>query len=441
MLDLSRKRLVSGLASLIAWGCASATIDQEPERAEPERQEPVREETEHEETSVDPELGVPNAERDDAMSLAPEVTGAELRARAEQAYQRGFDFLVASQNADGSWGSHDPKVASLRDFGFQLLNRGSQDGVRIACTAIVAKALLAKAPRNAAEDQALERAIGPLTNTGRFAYEMGEAFNTWGYGYKLDFLCDWLETELSGDYRVRGLAAARVCVEGLKTFQQVDGGWNYYAGPMGGGESMSFNTANFAEALHRAKRLGVAVPDGMVEDAAKLLQRMRTVRGGVVYDARFLTHPGSVNELSAASRTAAVTESLAEIGMLAEGAMERSLEVFDEGENWLEDGRKLIMPHTAVHQVSGYFFFYGYHYLSEFASRMGERVPVERWERNAWTMVRTQEPNGSWWDTAAADYGDKWGTGFALLVLQRYFEHGPRPIETAKGGSVGESSR
>ncbi len=99
------------------------------------------------------------------------------------------------------------------------------------------------------------------------------------------------------------------------------------------------------------------------------------------------------------------------------------MEVFYEGENYLEDGRKLIQPHTAVHQVSGYFFFYGYHYQAEYLRRMGDRAPVSRWERNAWTMIRTQEDDGCWWDTAAADYGDKWGTGFALMVLDRYLEH------------------
>src|SRR5262245_5885747 len=88
--------------------------------------------------------GDPNGERKDEMGLTPTLHGEELLERSKLAYQRGFDFLVATQNSDGSWGSHDPKVASLRDFGFQLLNRGSQDGVRLACTAIVAKALLGK---------------------------------------------------------------------------------------------------------------------------------------------------------------------------------------------------------------------------------------------------------------------------------------------------------
>lgn len=386
----------------------------------------------------DPLTGDANEARRDALGLTPALHGAELRARAEVAYQRGFDFLVGKQNKDGSWGSHDPNPSFLKDFGFQTGNRGSQDGVRLACTAIIGKALLRKRDRNEAESAALDQAIEALLGTEKFAYHMGEAFNTWGYGYKLDFLCDLLESGRGPALRERIEPAAAVCIDGLKRFQQADGGWNYYAGPLAGGESMSFNTANFAEALYRASRLGLEVPKGMVEDAQKLLLRMRTMRGGVIYDARFLNNPRETVVLSSASRTAALTEALGELGALKKGDLERSLMVFDEGENWLEDGRKLIIPHSAVDQVSGYFFFYGYHYLSEFMCRMGERAPRERWERNAWTMIRTQEANGSWWDTPAADYGDKWGTGFALLVLQRYFEHCPAEqdgeVETPAGG-------
>ena len=111
---------------------------------------------------------------------------------------------------------------------------------------------------------------------------------------------------------------------------------------------------------------------------------------------------------------------LHEAGAYDDDDLTRALEVFNEGENYLEDGRKLIQPHTAVHQISGYFFFYGYNYASELAERLGTSVPEVRWDRFAWTMVRTQEDNGAWWDTAAADYGDKWGTGFALSTLLRY---------------------
>ena len=361
--------------------------------------------------------------REDVHQLAPPIHGRELLSRVEEARRKGFAFLVKSQNADGSWGSHDPRIAKLADFGFKLRNRGSQDGVRMACTAICAGALLSKPDRNEAEQKALTRAAAALLDESRFAYHRGEAFNTWGYGYKLDFLARWVMSPLGKADRQRVEASAKICVDGLRRFQQADGGWNYYAPPVMGGTSMSFNTGTFALAMQRARSAGLDIVPEVLDDAVKLLKRMRTVRGGFVYDARFLHSARMVNELSAGSRTAACALALHDAGVFKDADLIRSIEVFDEGENYLESGRKLIQPHTAVHQISGYFFFYGYYYATIMAERLGEQFDRKRWDRFVWTFVRTQERNGSWWDTPAADYGDKWATGFVLESIQRYLDH------------------
>lgn len=399
---------------------------------------------EQEETDVPGKTitGKTNKERKDAMGLTPKIRGAELRAKATEAFDRGVAFLLTCQNKDGTWGTALPQMANLKNFGFGTTNKGSNDGVRHACTAIIATAFLRMSNRSEAVQASLDRAIEALHSTERFKYTRGEAFNTWGYGYKLAFLVEYYDHPEGVEDREKTKAAADVCIQGLKRYQLVDGGWNYYADPLLGGTSMSFNTANFMHALHRAKLAGLEVPDGMIGDPAKLLKRMRTQRGGFVYDARFTNDAGSVNELSSAARTAACTEGLAEVGEFGDEELKLAVEIFDEGENYLEDGRKLIMPHTAVHQVSGYFFFYGYYYLAELMTRMnddvlGKEATLDRWERNAWTMVRSQDDDGKWWDTPAAGYGDKWGTGFALLVLERYFDAVPASTEppSEEGGS------
>ena len=84
----------------------------------------------------------PKLNRPDIHKLRPQFPTDQLIVKAEKAIQDGFDFLVKTQNKDGSWGSHDPKMAMLINFGFQTKNRGSQDAVRTACTAICAEALL-----------------------------------------------------------------------------------------------------------------------------------------------------------------------------------------------------------------------------------------------------------------------------------------------------------
>ncbi len=372
----------------------------------------------------DPDPPVPVAAKiEDRHGLRPPHSTAKLIELAELARDRGLQFLVDSQNGDGSWGSHDPKIANLKNFGFPLLDRGAQDGLRTACTAICAQALTETPNRTPEQDDALQRAVDELLIAKRISFQPGGTFNTWGYGYKLDFLARWVMSPLGQADRARVEASAKICVDGLRRFQQADGGWNYYATAVMGGTSMSFNTANFVIALQRARAAGIQIVPEMLNDAVKLLKRMRTARGGFVYDARSLHSPRAVNELSAGSRTAVCALALLDAGEFKEADLIKSMAIFEEGANYLEDGRKLIQPHTAVHQISGYFFFYGYYYATIMAERMGERFDRERWDRLVWTFVRTQERNGRWWDTPAADYGDKWATGFVLESIQRYLDY------------------
>lgn len=374
-----------------------------------------------------PDEASPNPVSQDEHGLRPPHETEELVARARRARELGLEFLVATQNTDGSWGSHDPRIANLRDFGFPLLDRGAQDGVRTACTAICAQALMDLPTRTPEQEDALLRAIDELLVPRKFAFRPGGTFNTWGYGYKLDFLNRLFASERGAEMKDEIRTAATVCIDGLKKYQQHQGGWGYYAGPMNDFSSMSFNTAFFASALKRARDLGVSedpkIPE-MVADSLKIVETAEFPDGSFSYYGNHKQSTGmALENLGAGSRSVVCALALHDLGKYDDAALARSLEVFDNGENYLESGRKLIIPHSAEHKISGYFFFYGYAYATEVALRLGDAVDQARWDRFAWTMLRTQEENGSWWDTPAGDYGDKWGTGFALICLNRYLAH------------------
>ncbi len=372
----------------------------------------------------------------DIHQLRPPFATARLIEKSEAAIQNGLNFLVESQNKDGSWGSHDPQIAGLANFGFRTVNRGSQDAVRIACTAICAEALLDQPNLTPPQEEALQRAVQQLLTVRKFAYHPGESFNTWGYGYQLGFLVRLNETSLDENDHQRIFPAAQACVDGLLRFQQHGGGWGYYAGVMRDFESMSFNTAFFGLSLFRGQQMGLSVPEGMVVDATRAVQRQRAPDGSFLYSSRHQNQGQSVlMNLGSGSRTISSALAMYEMGLYDKAQLQQAMRIFSNGENYLEQGRKLIQPHSAVHAISGYFFFFGYNYATEVAEILGDEISQPRWDRFAWTMLRTQEKDGRWWDTAAADYGDKWGTGFAVMSLQRYLR------EMARRGLVDSPSR
>lgn len=387
------------------------------------------------------ETELQESESKDVHNLRPKLPTAELLEKSEQAIQDGLNYLVKTQNEDGSWGSHDPQVAKLANFGFALRNRGSQDAVRTACTAICAEAFLNQANRTAEQQKALEKAIDDLIKVKTFAFHPGESFNTWGYGYKLGFLTLLRDAPEGKELTDQIDKAAQSCVDALLKFQQHNGGWHYYSRQMNDAGSMSFNTSFFALTLHRAKAHGLDVPEGMVGDAAKVVERQRVPDGSFHYDSRFFNSGRSaLMNLGSGSRTISNTYALYKLGHYSQRDLLAGMKVFDNGENYLEMGRKRIVPHSVVHQISGYFFFFGYNYASATAEILGDVVPQSRWDRFSWTMLRTQEDDGQWWDTAAAGYGDKWGTGFAIQTLQRYVKETKRRIAEKTGTEESENN-
>ena len=367
----------------------------------------------------------------DVHNLRPAHGTEKLLTLADKAIQQGLDFLIANQNDDGSWGSHDPKIASLANFGFQLRDRGAQNAVRAACTAICAQALLMQPDRTQQQQKALDSAIEDLLEPRDYEFYPGESFDTWGNGYQLEFLVE-LNAATEGETHQKDIKkAAQKCVDNLLKSQQHNGGWHYYQhGAMNQAGSMSFNTSLFALSLARAKKMGVDVPKGMVTDAAKVVDRQRVPDGSFHYDSRFFNSGTSaLANLGSGSRTIANTYAMFQLGHFSQDDLQHGMKVFENGENYLEMGRKRITPHSVVHQISGYFFFFGYNYATQTAELLGYGVTQKRWDRLAWQMLRTQEDDGRWWDTAAADYGDKWGTGFALQSLQRYVRETRRRIE------------
>ncbi|MBU0756074.1 MAG: hypothetical protein KJ645_13105 [Planctomycetes bacterium] len=190
----------------------------------------------------------------------PEPKPATLAGPVHEAIQKGFAFLCATQGKDGAWGSHDPQVADFGELGFGMYDFGCHDGVRIACTAICAKALLLYDHRSPADTAALIKAVDCLLRDWKLAFDPGNAFNVWGYAFNLDFLTALYEHSFGRPYRLRIKEVLPLVIDHTCKMQVADGGWAYYTSVMMEGDSLSFTTATMIVGLIRARALGFEVP-------------------------------------------------------------------------------------------------------------------------------------------------------------------------------------
>lgn len=342
------------------------------------------------------------------------------------AIRKGFDYLQTCQGKDGAWGSHDPNVVDSAQLAFGMRNFGCHDGVRIACTAICAKALLFYPRRTEKDTRGLEAAIRCLLRDWKLAYDPGHAFNCWGYGYNLDFLTTLNAHPMGKKYQEAIDETIPYVIDGLKRMQVADGGWAYYTSVMMDGSSLSFTTASIMLALMKAKDQGFEVPEGMIRDAGAIIKTQVLPNKNVIYGTH-LKYSGDhmLEDLSCCGRNqvCGLALHLYDDHYTLKDLVAASRH-FHETIDYIEvTGNKRLIPHRdAPQNISGYFLYYGCYYASEVLTHLGDKAPDECWEHLTRLILRHQETEGGWWDTIFYNYGDKYGTGFAILCLIQYLE-------------------
>ena len=187
-----------------------------------------------------------------------------------------------------------PRSRNLADFGFQLRNRGSQDAVRTACTAICAEALLDKKDRNEAEEQALQNAIKELLKVRKFAFHPGESFCTWGYGYKLGFLSRLVSSEEGAGMEEEIRKSAQSCV---RWPGEVSTARRWLGLLLRSSAGFRLDVVQHgvlcAEPASRCQN-GARRARGLVKDAAKIVERQKVPDGSYVYSSSHRKNPGSM---------------------------------------------------------------------------------------------------------------------------------------------------
>ena len=334
---------------------------------------------------------------------------------------RGVDFLVKTQQPDGSWGT------GLETRGYEVYHMvpGTHHGMRAATTALCVMAL-----REAGETTAHAKGVQYLVEHGQARRDHGALlYNIWAHKYALQALAK--ELQLPPERHVQPAEKMRKAAEWhldrLVRYEVFLGGWNYYdfnsATRRPSMEATSFGTAAGLIALWEAKRAGLNVPDRLVERGQQRLEEMRLPNGAYLYsgDMRFVPrHPANFVRGSV-GRTQSCNDALWlwNSKKVGESEVREGLDMFFKEHIFIEMGRQRQYPHEAWYMTAPYYYYFGHYYAARVMERLGPAAREKYGAQLAETIVPHQEPDGSWWDYAMWDYHKPYGTAYSIMVLLR----------------------
>jgi len=358
---------------------------------------------------------------DDAPNLA-RVSPPAAQVTVDEAIRTGVAWLVANQNADGSWG----KPTSGRMWEVTAAVPGGHQAFKAATTALCWLALDDVPGKTKASRAAARRGLAWLVANARVKRASGgQLYNTWALAYGLRALSQALREKAEGAPPEELRAAAEELVKELGIYQTPDGGWGYYdfeTRTYRPSWSTSFTTATALIGLHEAETAGLHVPPAILEKAKGNLLRCRRPDGHYLYGTYLQYAPNHpVNRPQGSSmRTQACNLALRLTGAgISDDDLRHGLDDLVRYHRFAVAGVRRPIPHESYYAVSGYFYLYGHQY----AALVLDHLPAADRRRYAphiaEAVLKTRQPDGSFWDYPLYGYHKAYGTAYALIALSR----------------------
>ena len=199
--------------------------------------------------------------------------------KLESSIRRGVEFLVGSQNKDGSWGTPSLKggveiyagIGTLKSYG-------------TASTALVVSALIETGGDSPVVLRAIERGEQSLMETlpNEKRDDPTLLNNIWAHAYGIQALVRMhgrLPDDKPRKEKIEKLI--RQQLEKLTKYESMEGGWGYYDFEAGtqrpASNSTSFMNAAVLVAMYEAKTIGIAPPDRVLKRGIKMTQAQHSV--------------------------------------------------------------------------------------------------------------------------------------------------------------------
>lgn len=413
-----------GIALMLAWlmACSGVMVAQPTTETATQADESPEEEA---------SSGIPRPRMFDApmdFSQPPEIPIIEGPSPSEiqTSIDRGVRFLIYSQNADGSFGSH----VSKRIGEIYAPLPGSHHAFRAATTALSVSALIeCKGEDPEARSSILAAQKWMLKKFPKVKRAQGDTiYNVWAHAYGIQALVRLKKLEGQRAQTVSEIDdLIRQQITMLEKYESIDGGWGYYdfvaQGRKPTGASISFVNATVLIALKEAADVGIEAPAKIVDRAVKAIKRQQKKDFTYLYGEYLKNAPmrGINRPGGSLARSQACNLALRLWGDegITDNVLKTWLYRLYLRNGWLDIGRKRPVPHEAWMQVAGYFYYYGHYYAGLCIDQL---QPEDRdTYRNllAKILIKHQEPDGCWWDYTLYNYYKQYGTAYALMSMQR----------------------
>jgi hypothetical protein len=378
--------------------------------------------------SADPDPAV-----DAELAVAPANVPQEHPVRAEASLEeiegmmlRGVDFLVTSQNSNGSWGG----PTRTKGLNIYAPLPGAHHAFRAGTSGLALAGLLDAAdPRpevQAAISKGAEWTARELPKLRRA--DTTTTYNAWGHAYGLRAITRLHAREADPEKKNQWVALAQEQVDLANRYEDVNGGWGYLdiydelATQRPSGITTCFTSATVLLAMAEARdKLGVTLSDKVLKSSLDSIRRQRTPDFSYVYSHDHIYRPRAPINRPAGSlaRSQACNSVLRIYGdsNVTDDVLTTWADRFLSREGFLSIGRKRPVPHETHFQISGYFYYYGIYYFTEAVKLLPKEQHAGYAKRLAALLLERQEADGSWWDYPLYDYHQPYGTGYALLAL------------------------
>lgn len=334
-----------------------------------------------------------------AQDKPPAQDFVEITPTTTAAVEKGLAFLSKSQAHDGSFGNGGAPVATTSLCGLAFLAGGHTPG-RSKYSQNIKKAadyLL----KNTSRQGYINEGAGGMRGRG------GSGMH--GHGYAILFLsqvygmADTLTSEEIEKLKDVLTRAVRVTEQS----QAPNGGWYYDPNPSGDEGSVTITQVQALRAVHNA---GIRVNTTTIEKAITYINKSTTDSGQTMYSLSAGGGNGS------AVLTAAGMCVLTYLGQYNSPKITKGLDFVIRSMRPGKGGG------GGMHQA---YLYYGNYYATVAMYQAGGKYWHEWWPAIRDAMIQSQAGNGAWRSGESGQYGEAFGTGLALLILQIPYRYLP----------------